>query len=125
MKNRLNSEKGFTLIELVMVIVILGILAATAIPKFVDLKEDARSSVISGVTGALQGAITMKHAQYLIGGTDYTATTLATGIDQQGITVTGTATGMTSTFEGATTTWTYVRTSGSNETQALACNANC
>jgi MSHA pilin protein MshA len=125
MKNRLNSEKGFTLIELVMVIVILGILAATAIPKFVDLKDDARSAVISGVTGALQGALTMKHAQYLISGTDYTATTLAAGVDQQGISVSGDATGFTATFEGTTTDWTYVRTAASNETQTIACNTGC
>ncbi|MHB8256652.1 MAG: prepilin-type N-terminal cleavage/methylation domain-containing protein [Acidiferrobacterales bacterium] len=52
----MKKQTGFTLIELVMVIVILGILAAVALPKFVNLGGDARTSVIQGVEGSMRGA---------------------------------------------------------------------
>lgn len=51
-----RKEKGFTLIELVMVIVILGILAAFALPRFADLGGDARAASIQGVYGAVRSA---------------------------------------------------------------------
>ena len=67
MKN-LTKQKGFTLIELVVVIVILGILAVTAAPKFINLTGDARASVIEAVKGSINSAADMAHAKALVKG---------------------------------------------------------
>lgn len=66
--NSFGQQKGFTLIELVVVIVILGILAATAAPKFIDLTSDAKASVMEGVQGSVNSAVNMIHAKALVAG---------------------------------------------------------
>lgn len=78
-----RKEKGFTLIELVMVIVILGILAAFALPRFADLGNDARASSLQGLAGAMKSAAAIAHADQLASGA-----TLGTSVTLEGQTVT-------------------------------------
>ena len=66
----MRRQFGFTLIELVVVIVILGILAATAAPKFMDLQGDARVSALSGLSGAVKSAINLSYSKAILKGVE-------------------------------------------------------
>jgi MSHA pilin protein MshA len=59
------SQSGFTLIEMVAVIIILAIMAATALPKFVNLSQDARLSALQGLAGGLRSAAALAKSQWL------------------------------------------------------------
>ncbi len=63
----LRSTRGFTLIELVMVIIILGILAAIAVPKFQDMQGKAHEASVAGVVGGVQAGVAIYQSQALVG----------------------------------------------------------
>jgi MSHA pilin protein MshA len=72
----LKSREGFTLIELIIVIAVLGILAAVALPKFADLRGEAQNAAFDGVNGGFTAAVQIVHSKWLAGG-DSTATTVS------------------------------------------------
>jgi len=112
-----KNEKGFTLVELVLVIVVLGILAAVAIPRFLDLQSSAQQARNKGALAAFRGAITLLHAQYLLDTTStYDATSVLNQTDLAGTTGTASdATNITITWDdGDTDTFTYADQSGFN-----------
>lgn len=66
--NTINQQAGFTLIELIMVIVILGVLSAFALPRFADLGGEARTSSVQAAAGAIRSAANIAHAKWLADG---------------------------------------------------------
>jgi len=76
----MKKQNGFTLIELVIVIIVLGILAATAVPKFINLQDDARASVVKGAEGAINSAANIVYSKAAIEGVENLASASAAGI---------------------------------------------
>ncbi len=76
-----SRQQGFTLVELIVVIVILGILAATALPRFINVTNEARAAAVNGMAGGVRSAVSLAQARYMATG-DLTATAISmTGIN--------------------------------------------
>ncbi len=65
---RHREQQGFTLIELVIVVIILGLLAAAAVPRFVDVRDDAEDASVEGIAGGYASAVSLVRAQWELEG---------------------------------------------------------
>ncbi len=119
----MNKQSGFTLIELVMVIVILGILSAIALPRFVDLQSGALTAAKKGMSGAVKSA----HAIYIAENKAFPPSPAALAAYVQGEGVTSAVDGIVVTIDATTytvptfsnSTCNTATTAGSSEVQCV------
>jgi len=113
-----RDQRGFTLIEIIMVIVLLGIIAAIAIPKYIDLKSDAVRATLDGLRGGIISSGAIGYADIAINDNGYGVATYPTGADLEGSYLTsddlnfGAPNAWTAVVGGTTYNFTYYQASG-------------
>lgn len=115
----MKKQGGFTLIELVVVIVILGILAVTAAPRFLNLQDDARNSALEGLKGAMSGAGAITYGKAAIAGQEGDDGAISIGTSTLDLVYgypEATSTALSLVVDGLTADWTLIKGGTSSDT---------
>lgn len=125
----MKRNAGFTLIELVIVIVILGILAVTAAPKFLNLQGDARESTLKGMKAAMESGASMVYSKAVIAGKETTpSSTVSNGSSTIAIVYgypAATSAGIGAVLDFSTTDWTAAVSGSSYTLQPVNAPSGC
>ena len=116
----MKRSAGFTLIELVIVIIILGILAVTAAPKFLNLQGDAREATLKGMKAAMESSASIVYSKAVIKGLETSSATAVDGIDIAYRYPKATSAGIGATLDISAGDWTAPSVAGKTYTIAPA-----
>ncbi|WP_269978593.1 prepilin-type N-terminal cleavage/methylation domain-containing protein [Vibrio sp. MarTm2] len=119
----MKRQGGFTLIELVVVIVILGILAVTAAPRFLNLQDDARNASLQGLKGAIDGAAGIVYGKAAINGVEASGAANVDGITTAFGYPTADAAGIGEAVVGLSTDWSVTASTATSITYGFDATA--